>query len=250
MTNLCKWLIGLVITIYITSIGGLYKYLSGSNEQEVKNLDTRITLLQSQKEDVEAKLIDANNKAEICQAKIISENPAEIEISERLALMQKERDILIAKALSQSTHSIDPRSEIASHIALLKSESENNQASALNFLFEVRDPVTFKPLQDYFIKSESGHKPFIQIIHLWYELFLELNLSAGVEFVVNELSNANFYNSKVAFETLDKAVENKSIANEAKPNLETVALISDNDSARGYAKILLEKISNMDHETQ
>lgn len=252
MRKILWWLASVVVIIggVFAIAKGYHEFMEDAHQLKIDNLQSTVDMLKLQKDDVESKLVDAKNIVEKCEANTVSENLEESEISERLALMQKERDILINKALSQATNSIDPRSEIASHIALLQSESEENQASALNFLFEVRDPVTFKPLQDYFIKSESGHKPFIQLIHLWYELFLELDVVVGVDFVVSELGNQNSYNSKIAFETLDTAIENTSLAQEAKPNLEALALISENTSARGYAKILLEKISNMDQEAQ
>lgn len=147
MRKILWWLASIVVILGgIFGIAKVYhEFMEDAQQLKIDNLQSTVDMLKLQKEDVESKLVDAKNIAEKCEANTVPENLEESEISERLALMQKERDILINKALSQATNSIDPRSEIASHIVLLQSESQGNQASALNFLFEVRDPVTFKP---------------------------------------------------------------------------------------------------------
>ncbi len=243
MTSTCKWLLGIVLLIFFTSMGGLYQYLKDANIQQIENLRSELDLLTRENLQIRAEL----NKSVINYEKSFQneENLEDLnqkELQERISRVEKERDALIEQALSQTMISLDPRSEIAAHIELLNSTSIADQTSAIDFLFAIKDPVTYRPLIEYFKKTDSGTDPYVRTIFDWYKLFLEVDQKAGIEFIISELSNSNSNNSNSAFKVLKDIIEDSFMHEKIEPGLNNVALTSNNSTARGYAKILLDII--------
>lgn len=245
-----KHVIGWGLTVMIAVSGGTFALTKYGNEQIVETLKQRISIEEQKRNDAENRITElsmSKNVTTIPSKEIDAklDSPEISELASRIEKLEIEKQNLIVELSKKSVSSLDPRSELSGLINQLESNEKEIRGKAVNSLFELKDLVSFEPLIRYFQKypdeTTEGHNPSIR---QWYDFFINTNESAGIEFVIGQLENDYRIYSGVAFSTLDWNLDNVNRIEEAKPHLKDMALRSNNNSARAYAKILLKKIQN------
>ena len=248
-------IIGWVGAIILAVAAGTFTLTKYSNEQTTEALKQQIEIERQKRIEVEKKLKSPNesqNPISVIPAKELAaelKNPEILELASRLEILEKEQRSLIEKISSKSVSSLDPRSELSVLIDQLNSEDAEKEGKAIDSLFELNDPISFGPLVNYFLKSpENATQGYNPGIGSWYDFFVNLDESAGIEFVVGQLDSTYRFNSGVAYSVLNRELDSIERIDNALPSLKNLAIRSKNSPARAYSKILIERLSERKEE--
>jgi len=167
-------------------------------------------------------------------------------LADQVKELENEKLILLGKIEKIASTSLDPMSEVASLLLRLKSQKPEEQGKAIDTLFILKDPVSFEPLTQFFLKDKkqatNGYNPSIRE---WYELFIQMNENAGIEFAISQFAEGDRFEVTMLNKVLLEYIDNYKRKQIAIPLLKNIALTNDNPSVRTYAKLLIKNFEKI-----
>ena len=160
-------------------------------------------------------------------------------LQNRVAELESERILLVGELAKISRDALDPTSELGNLLSLLTKGTRDQQEQAIHALLEMKDPRSYLPLFDYYRKDPSKAQGVLAAQD-WFSLFFSFGEKRGVMFLVDQIESDDPLSAELAFAALNGMHFTKEDHEYATSQLESVALRSQDASARARAKLILK----------
>ncbi len=245
--------IATILSCVVVASGAVFAGTKYLNEQQVKVLEERLKLAGTKVVDLQKELnvvrvhssqdSSVGENLTVLPKKVKYEalaNPETRKLIEQVEKLEKEKSLLLKQLSQSAVTSLDPNSEVS----ILLNQLKNNirPEGSIATLFKIKSPVSFEPLQSYFLKNYDGEQWLLkQLNTAWYEFFFSVDEDAGLKFAVSQLENEK-ENINSVYSFLSRSIDSKKHCDIVTPELERIAVSNSNSEVRGNAKLLLQCI--------
>jgi len=232
MEMMSKEFLGIIAATAIVVGGTVFKGMEYINSQHISVLKEQIEL---QETISNAGPIGIDFPLDV--KKDASQDSNSQKLLERVELLEGERAELLKQLSNNAVDSLDPTSEVGTLLKKVSSDIDIEEAVAT--LFEIKSPISFEPLADYYMKNHDEYGYLAgKSSRKWFEFFASIDLDSGLKFAVSMLDKSNFPISD-AYIFLKRSVSSKERCELVVQDLQKIALTSAIPTARGNAKLLL-----------
>jgi len=163
--------------------------------------------------------------------------PETRELLEKVEELEKEKSILLKQISTMSVSSLDPKSEVN---LLLKQVHEGiRPEDSISSLFTIKSPISFEPLQAYFLEHFKGDRMLLgQLNTTWYDFFISVDEEAGFKFALSQLESERKHSHSL-YSFLARSINSKKRCDLVTDELKRIAATNPNSEVRANAKLLL-----------
>jgi hypothetical protein len=229
-------------TALVTVVGATSWVVNRASESEVAALKTQLANQQSSRADSQRQIVPpASAPTQLGGAE---------DLSTRIAKLEEEKQVLVARLGELSRDALAPDSELGGLLQQLESSDASARYDAAVGLLELRDPRGALPLAKYYWRDPNAATRGATTPVQYLNAIFAMNSDAGIDFVFRMLQEDEPHRKELAANFLGGMLTDNSekadVVEKVVSRLQDVALRSNDALVRTRAKLLLKTKAEWD----